>query len=36
MSGENDASVFTDGQSVFHYENGDVQQAYAGRDGGHQ
>lgn len=29
MSGENDASVFTDGQSVFHYENGDVQQAYA-------
>ena len=29
MSGENDASVFTDGQSVFHYENGDAQQAYA-------
>ena len=29
MSGENDASVFTDGQSAFHYENGDVQQAYA-------
>lgn len=29
MSGENDASVFTDGQSMFHFENGDAQQAYA-------
>lgn len=29
MSGENDASVFTDGQSVFHFENGDCQRAYA-------
>ena len=29
MSDEGDASVFTNGQSVFHFENGDVQQAYA-------
>ena len=29
MGGEGDASVFTDGQSVFHFENGDAQQAYA-------
>ena len=28
MSDENDASVFTDGQSMFHYENGEAQQAY--------
>ena len=29
MSDEGDASVFDNGQSVFHFENGDAQQAYA-------
>ena len=29
MSDEGDASVFASGQSVFHFENGDAQQAYA-------
>lgn len=29
MSGEGDASAFASGQSVFHFENGDAQQAYA-------
>lgn len=29
MSDEGDANVFASGQSVFHFENGDAQQAYA-------
>lgn len=29
MGDEGDASVFANGQSVFHFENGDAQQAYA-------